>query len=1355
MRGIMVENAGADSTAPASGKRTLRLALAMRGGVSLAVWIGGAVAEIDLFRRACHRTSGGPTSLVADGENNQRRARATKYRELLESTKYDAVEVDILAGASAGGLNAVLFGLAQSCGTVMDEAVRRTWIESGGIWELLRDPGIGRVPSILKGDEQLFSVVRDALMMIARPAHPETKWKSLTHSGTEADRITVELAATLLDDPYNEERGNRASFSFTKTPGGLESHFTTIPDAKEAPTSEGWIAINRMALAARATSSFPGAFEPASIFSSPGCEDDVNRHHFGHRSARSGEPADDDDGLYVDMARAFLYARPSGKTESEPFDVVDGGIFDNIPVDRAIRAIRRAPTSQPSERWLIYLDPEPPTSRDPTTDTKRKPSAASWVPVIRGSMALKQRTESASDELRQLQSHNQAVLAGRGRLEALAALLDDLGPSAAAMARAEEIISTPSYTQCRVATDTARIATLLAEPWAELCQPPREAVDYAGLAPEKSLSLKDWVQKAYTDCEVNWELSQDFYAMLDWVRILIAWVHGLEKLVEGLALNSPQPALSGSLETYKGRLYRCLTVLVEARRLTTDLVLAEPLRDDPTAAWNYDLTKLPLRLQLGRNLQRNLTLPTELAQQLGRDVVNDECFYARLAVWSEARFETHRCLSALFDAGRFDAKLILGDPFGGGDRAESSRRFLRLLTSNCADARALREAAPRGEDYRICLARLETTADNAATEVSFADTLYRELNWLRVQLRQASKSVVTNPGNQHTEKWWQRWNESVFSHFYRPPLNGFSLDRLSRLFATAGVPDSSVIAFDEITGNERPEFDVRALENGARAKQLSAGVRHLPKEEPMRRVLAQPRKDMLTADGKLAGNVVSRFGGFFRARWRENDWQWGRLDAAAGIVKILNRSRPVQLPTDSPKLRRDIEELQASIVFESCESIEQQQPTVAERRGQTIVEKVGAEDLDALSAHYRFALASRIVPLVYRALMPSKDARWSIVGIATWLGQVIIRPLAVPLTLIADPLRMVLALAVILLAASFLGAARSQPEWQIAFLAIYLVLGILIAVRAWVAHTKWKDLTKQLTNVADGLQAGEWENILERADNTKRWYIGWSYLLALITCVWAVHHLNSVIHDLLAHRDQRVAMPLESLVATIVLILGLQHWLNKRAYRVNPEPTTVKTVIADFRRHWVRRVLAVLAVVAGLAVLRISNVIANYHAAVIANCDAIFVVQCDQQSAFGHRVGLPHWWWPSSLPGGSVLLSAGEVHEWWWDQPPTTLIVAGVAVALLILISLWGWTDNNWAIVCTLVGAGLAVLAQWLLDDRFAQNWRLWDLLPPLVWMGILGAVVAVLPVRRSKNGKPANYGETEIPVIREKITPL
>lgn len=147
--------------------KTLRLALAMRGGVSLAVWIGGVVAEIDLFRRACN-------SQIHPSENQYRQERAKRYAEILrDTTRYERVEIDILAGASAGGLNAILYGLAQSCQSVMDETVRDTWIKNGGIWELLRETGLRsvlekrRIPSLLQGDERLYTMVRDALGTIA------------------------------------------------------------------------------------------------------------------------------------------------------------------------------------------------------------------------------------------------------------------------------------------------------------------------------------------------------------------------------------------------------------------------------------------------------------------------------------------------------------------------------------------------------------------------------------------------------------------------------------------------------------------------------------------------------------------------------------------------------------------------------------------------------------------------------------------------------------------------------------------------------------------------------------------------------------------------------------------------------------------------------------------------------------------------------------------------------------------------------------------------------------------------------------------------------------------------------------
>src|SRR3954467_11994153 len=73
----------------------LRLALGMRGGVSLAVWMGGACSEVDRLRRAF------------DDEDGQQERTAT-YRRMLEASGYGSVAVDVVAGASAGGLNSVL-----------------------------------------------------------------------------------------------------------------------------------------------------------------------------------------------------------------------------------------------------------------------------------------------------------------------------------------------------------------------------------------------------------------------------------------------------------------------------------------------------------------------------------------------------------------------------------------------------------------------------------------------------------------------------------------------------------------------------------------------------------------------------------------------------------------------------------------------------------------------------------------------------------------------------------------------------------------------------------------------------------------------------------------------------------------------------------------------------------------------------------------------------------------------------------------------------------------------------------------------------------------------------------------------
>ncbi len=74
----------------------MRIALGIRGGVSLSVWIGGACREIDALR---------PSS-QATGD--------LFWARLLAISDVNDVIVDVMAGASAGGLNGVIYAASQN-----------------------------------------------------------------------------------------------------------------------------------------------------------------------------------------------------------------------------------------------------------------------------------------------------------------------------------------------------------------------------------------------------------------------------------------------------------------------------------------------------------------------------------------------------------------------------------------------------------------------------------------------------------------------------------------------------------------------------------------------------------------------------------------------------------------------------------------------------------------------------------------------------------------------------------------------------------------------------------------------------------------------------------------------------------------------------------------------------------------------------------------------------------------------------------------------------------------------------------------------------------------------------------------
>ncbi|MFS0896089.1 DUF3376 domain-containing protein [Mycolicibacterium litorale] len=1253
--------------------RTMRLALAMRGGVSLAVWIGGAVAELDLFRRACNNLDIGPDP------NGYRKARAKTYRGLLEDTRrFNRVEIDILAGASAGGLNAVLFGLAQACDTVMDDTVRRTWIRDGGIWELLREPGSGRVQSILQGDGRLFTVVREALGEIAGDldpgtvAHHESDVRAgrnarplLANGASPAQRINVELAATLLDDPRHPGRQNRARFSFSKTSGTLDSAFSTIPAPADRIAGEPvlvdedrpvavqamWrrqMALDRMALAARATSSFPGAFEPARIFSM----------HSGAALPGASAPLPFDYAtsaqVTVNMARAFLYS--AGR--AEPFGVVDGGVFDNIPIDRAIRAIQRASSSEPSDRSLIYLDPEPPENRGSVVDAPEKSSAASWLPVIRSSLTLKQRQESASDELSLVREYNDRVLQTRGRLEALAAIMRALrqsagDPIAETVDFVDDLVREESYVQCRIAMDAPRVASLLTEPWSELCYPPREAVDYVALPPEDAIRIKNQVARAYNDPDLEWHLSTDVVAMLDWVRVLIAWVRALEDLLVGYARvradggdesevelpggfrdDEGRGELLGKLRCWKAALYRWLTVLAEARHRAVDEVLARPLRtENPRTGDRYPLIA---SLQESRGAQMGLRLTPELGSLL---------------------------------------TTIDGDP------EQLDRDLYRHLS------------APNQFRY--------PSGANLVTVVRAG------LDSMLAEIREHSGPVVDGlytPATSATEApvptWRASWTESVYPHLYLYPLSSYTIEQIAKIFASTGVPDTAhMIRFDRITGDERPQIDVRELEKGARAKHLAAWIGKKTPEARIVQVVSDSR-GLLTADGKLAGNALSRFGGFFLWHWRENDWHWGRMDAAAGIARILahridfgadtardpDQQLQAAVNTEAELRRHRIEEttraLQEQILAESAE---QQKDIVADsadtaRRGATppFVTTVGAETLSAISPRYRFALASRIVPLVFRALWPANSSPFSVGGALSRLGNIVLRPLAVALPLVADPLRLGMALIVALAAAGALGASVATQGWHLATAALLAAMSLAIAARVWRIGNGRRRLRRTLSSIHTQFPHlnvdAHWTRLLD--EQSTRWWRVASWTLAVVSAGLAVVFAMAGSRPLPV--DPFAAV--ESAVATVAVVLGLQHWFNQRSLRIVEPRAAVST-----RK---RIVFWALTVAAGIAVVVVP------------------------------------------LFAESFLESGG--HDRW----PLNVVVAGVASGLLTAVSLWGWARSWWAVLSIAVTAALGATVQWGLDT-LTRGAGLCDFVPVVVWLATVAAISQRIPHRRRGYGQP------------------
>jgi hypothetical protein len=341
-----------------------------------------------------------------------------------------------MSGASAGGLNGVLFAASQCYGFKMSET-RDVWMRVGGLEQLVRteDPRL----SLLNGDRAFLQPLLTELTRLTGVSTPpvDSPAVDLILSATLTEPIRRAVSSP-SDEPLFEDR-------FFST-----FHFRNRPEAEWSSSQifgagDGRVArLHRMSLAARATSSFPGAFEAASV----PC---VRPQNFA-------TSFDSDLGDPVNMVGVFGDSNSNGR----PYAVADGGILDNIPIGKAIYSIQRSAAGSPTRRLLLYLHPTGPGAgaaqvEGPIEDPD---VARSSLAVLKGVAGAKLTAETIVGDIGQLDDHNRAVR--RARVFRTALFGPGTGPPPDLMALASAELS--RYRSQRSHGDTQAVFDLISDP---------------------------------------------------------------------------------------------------------------------------------------------------------------------------------------------------------------------------------------------------------------------------------------------------------------------------------------------------------------------------------------------------------------------------------------------------------------------------------------------------------------------------------------------------------------------------------------------------------------------------------------------------------------------------------------------------------------------------------------------------------------------------------------------------------------------------------------------------------------------------------------------------------------------------
>jgi patatin-related protein len=422
-------------------EKELRIALVCFGGVSLAVYMHGISKEILKLVRASSalhaitdRAARAKASFAgsADPDDPEYDTEAI-YFELLRDIGARIelrVVVDIIAGASAGGINGTMLARAISHDLPIGK-LRDLWLDNADVSVLLAPEakanrwskaflkpliwGAGKT-GVLGVDRE----VRDKLSLFVRSrwfkpplsgarmaelmfdavtamGAPRRPGASLLPSSQRLDLIVMltdyhgyQHLIQIHDPPLIRDREHHhvLRFSCRRNGNGGASDFTLA----NAPA---------LAFAARATSSFPGAFPPAQI------------REMDALIERRGTDWPERAQFIARNFAVHLQAEIDPATAS----FIDGSVLNNRPFHEAIAAIHGRPAYRQVDRRLVYIDPDPASSAAPV-----RREVPGFFATLKGAMSDIPRNQPVTDELGWVFAFNDQV-------RQLNAIIDGARPS--------------------------------------------------------------------------------------------------------------------------------------------------------------------------------------------------------------------------------------------------------------------------------------------------------------------------------------------------------------------------------------------------------------------------------------------------------------------------------------------------------------------------------------------------------------------------------------------------------------------------------------------------------------------------------------------------------------------------------------------------------------------------------------------------------------------------------------------------------------------------------------------------------------------------------------------------------------